>query len=146
MVLEEYRMKGKPNGIGWRIDRAFKDLLNIAVWGRPYFHTEELNHQIPPINQKCTFPAKPVRSMLDIAASQTRRKRKAKRSRLAKVNPTLGITVPPYEPPLPPLESAKMPEIPKVERLSVTRPVIIKASKKKTEKPEEKKELLVEGV
>lgn len=146
MVLDEYRMKGKPNGLVWRIDRAFTDLLNIAVWGRPYYHTEELNLQIASTNQKCPIFHKPFRSMLEISASQTRRKRKAKRSRLAKVNPALGISVPPYVPPLPPLESAKMPEIPKVGRLSVTKPIVVKISEKKAEKQEEKKELLVEGV
>lgn len=85
--------------------------------------------------------------MLEISANQTRRKRRLKRSRLAKVNPALGISIPPYVPPLPPLESASIPEILKVERLSVTKPVLVKASKKKkAEKQEDKKELLVEGV
>lgn len=146
MVLDEYRMKGKPNGIIWRIDRAFTDLLNIAVWGRPFYHPEELNLQPPSHTQKCNIPLKPFRSILEISASQTRRKRKAKRSRLPKVNPALGISVPPYVPPLPPLESTKMPEIPKVRRLSVTKPIVVKISEKKAEKEEERKELLVEGV
>ena len=147
MVLDEYRMKGKPNGLVWRIDRAFTDLLNIAVWGRPFYHPEELNLQPPSHTQKCNIPLKPFRSILEISASQTRRKRKAKRSRLPKVNPALGISVPPYVPPIPPLESAKMPEIPKIERLSVSKPVLVKASNKMREEiVEEKKELLVEGV
>lgn len=146
MVLDEYRLKGKPNGLGWRIDRAFKDLLNIAVWGRPYYHPEELNLQLPRANKKCTIPPKPFRNMLEISASQTRRKRRLKRSQLAKVNPTLCIRTPPYVPPLPPLESTKLPEPPAVVGLSVTKPINKRPSRRKAEKPEEKKELLVEGI